>query len=429
MSSDTALAAEPPTQGQGVSFSYDAFLSYSHQDGAVAAGIQKGLHRIGRRVGRLNALRVFRDSTDLAANPDLWGKVTDAMDRSRYLIVVLSPRAAASEWVDREVAYWLKRRGPDQMLIVLAEGHLHWDEATGRFDPDRSDVALPALKEPGVFPGEPLYVDVSGDAPWDPQAPQFRDKLTDLAAPIHGKSKYELASDDVREQRRFRRLRRAAIAGLVLLTVLAIAAAAVALSQRREAIHQRNGAEARRLIAEAQGMLAGTRRGGDARAFQQILAARTLTTTPDDGLLYNALYDTVVQRATTLMIITADTGAVNDVAFSPDGHRLATAGQDGTVRLWNADTGQPNGAPLTGHTDAVWSVDANITGQIGAGLKDQLHGVWSVAFSPDGHRLASGGQDGTVRLWNADTGQPIGAPLSGHTGWVTSVAFSPDDTG
>ena len=90
MSADTALAAEPPKQGQGASFTYDAFLSYNHQDGAVAAGIQKGLHRIGRRVGRLNALRVFRDGTDMAANPDLWGKVTDAMDRSRYLIVVLS---------------------------------------------------------------------------------------------------------------------------------------------------------------------------------------------------------------------------------------------------------------------------------------------------------------------------------------------------
>ena len=71
----------------------------------LAAGIQKGLHRIARRVGQLNALRVFRDTTDLSANPNLSGRgrVTDAMDRSRYLIVVLSPRAAGSEWVDREV--------------------------------------------------------------------------------------------------------------------------------------------------------------------------------------------------------------------------------------------------------------------------------------------------------------------------------------
>ena len=61
-----------------------------------------------------------------------------------------------------------------------------------------------------------------------PPQPMFREKVTDLAAPIHGKPKYELASEDLREQRRFRRLRRAAIAGLVVLTVIAVVAAAIA---------------------------------------------------------------------------------------------------------------------------------------------------------------------------------------------------------
>jgi WD40 repeat protein len=54
--------------------------------------------------------------------------------------------------------------------------------------------------------------------------------------------------------------------------------------------------------------------------------------------------------------------------------------------------------------------------------------VSSVAFSPDGKRIVSGAgyPDDTVRVWDAGTGQQIGAPLTGHTSHVNSVAFSPD---
>ena len=103
---------------------------------------------------------------------------------------------------------------------------------------------------------------------------------------------------------------------------------------------------------------------------------------------------------------------MNGVAFSPDGKLLASADNNGTVRLWNPATGQPVSPPLPADTGP------------NAG---EMNGV---AFSPDGKLLASADADGTVRLWNPATGQPVGPPISADTGpnigGVIGVTFSPD---
>ncbi|MGP4022322.1 nSTAND1 domain-containing NTPase [Actinomadura sp. 3N407] len=94
---------------------------------------------------------------------------------------------------------------------------------------------------------------------------------------------------------------------------------------------------------------------------------------------------------------------VSSVAWSPDGSRLASASDDGTVRVWDVAS-RTRIALLRGHGDKVWSV----------------------AWSPDGTRVASACQDGDVRIWDVSEG--TAATLSGHESWVRDVAWSPDGT-
>jgi WD40 repeat protein len=438
--SDATPTEEPAATALDRPPEYDAFLSYTHRDRPVAAGIQKGLHQIGRRLGQLRALRVFRDDTNLEVSPNLWHKITEALDSSRFLVVVLSPTAAKSYWVDREVGYWLQHRGRERLLLVLAGGKLEWDADRQRFDPQGSDAALPVLTEPGALLAEPFYIDVSEDAPWDPRAVTLREKISALAAPIHGKPKDELLSDDLREQRRFRRLRAVAIAGLALLTVVAVVAALVAVVQRGRAIEQRNAAIALRLVAEAQSMLAGDRPGNDARAFQELLAAQKLAEMdhrkPDDGSVFDAL----VARSTTFKVLDTQR-PLTYLALSPTGDRFATSGLTGGVRWWKTDTGKqiaqseltangvafsPDGTRLVAATGGspgdvgMWDTR---TGQLLRTFTGLRQAATRVAFSPDGQRIAAGGFDGTAWVWNVETGSR--ELTLAQSGRVNAVNFSP----
>src|SRR5262245_34418986 len=90
---------------------YAAFLVYSRAvDGRLAPALGDALQQFAKPWYRPRALRVFRDSASLAANPGLWSSIVAALEQSEYFILLASPEAAASQWVNREVEYWLTHK-------------------------------------------------------------------------------------------------------------------------------------------------------------------------------------------------------------------------------------------------------------------------------------------------------------------------------
>jgi WD40 repeat protein len=269
-----------------------------------------------------------------------------------------------------------------------------------------------------------------------------------------------------RHQRRARLLRGGAVIALAVLSVVSSTAAVVAISSSRKSIsssrearHQRDQAILTQVIAEADNLSPTDKTLAaqlDLIAYRMAQNRPQLSPRPEQ--LSTRLLDT--QSSPLSQPLPGNTDTVLSVAFAPDGRTLATGSADHSVRLWNiTDPAHPvmlvapriapkavnsvafapDGRTLAtgGDDDSVrlWNITDPIHPMLDASVDLDYYNheyydhVYSVAFAPDGHTLATGSADQKVRLWNiTDPTHPValGSPLTGHTQSVLSVTFAPD---
>ncbi|WP_350222972.1 AAA family ATPase [Mycolicibacterium porcinum] len=239
--------------------------------------------------------------------------------------------------------------------------------------------------------------------------------------------------------------RRSQILALLAMIVLVAVVAGFSFIQAQDAEYRARGAAKRAIasnaVGQARAMLVDAQLGGDRRAILQVLAAEKLERGADPDSLLNTLIDT--RRL--VKVITAPTN-VQGVDVSPDGRQIVSGGDDGLIRRWNLESGEPEGDPLGGHTGKagaaymrngrwiasivdkdstvrIWDANTGATVHV---LTIQRDDITSRALSPDGALFATGHRDGTIRLWELATGKQLGEPIRAHNGWALGMAFSPD---
>lgn len=476
---------------------FAAFVSYSTLDGQMGGRFQKALERYKLPKplrGRLTALGpvprrlspIFRDRSDLSAGRDLARMIEDGLRDSAWLIVLCSPRSAASRWVNAEITKFLEWERGDRIVAVLIDGK------PSAYDSEQNPEGAfpPALVRPYrtargnmEHPPEPFTPDLREPDATGAGGDGFDLALLKVVARMTGLPLIEVTQRQGEADRAEKRLYLSlTVAGLGLASA-ALLAAWFAVLQRNEALRRESAIFAERaseltesywpdraIYTVLHGLPAGeglipwlarpmestalarlsealSRFGGRRRVFVRsgavdIDEARILS---DEKTVlvrckeYVGKYDLGTGQMQVLM----KTGS-RAMAVFPDEESILVASDPGTVFRISLENG--TAIPLF-QVEGVWSLDISPAGdRIVTGLYDHNAHVWDAAsgkevhvlrghetsvakakFSPNGESILTIAADRTARLWDANTGAAHSV-LSAGEHLFRSGEFSKDGT-
>jgi len=403
------MAASAP---DGSTTTHDAFISYSRKDRAFAQRLEKALKawRPPRELGLpQRELGVFRDESDFTGT-DYYAAIERHLQGSRKLIVICSPAARASSYVDDEIRRFVRLHEAADVVPLLLHG-----VPNNEAGPDRAqEMAFPAaLCEALQMPLAVSYLgfDTSRDRP---DKAGFEGAWYQLLANLLDRSRAEVEQRDKRRQARRRRIGGAVVASVVLLLSVALV---LTLLARDEAVQQRDIAEQRRVEAEEQRRIADERR--------RAALARQLNVEADAALAQPRAAD--LQRSLLLRLESLAAG------WTAEGHAALLRSIDRLAQppqMLQARTGPP-ALSLAYSRDGRWFASLTDTTRVrdttsaeGARILDAPRATVPLVFSPDGRWLLGSCPDAVACLWSTEDWQPA-RQLPGREE-LQSAAFSPD---
>ncbi len=427
------------------SFQYDAFISYSRHDKVFAGALEKALENY-KAPKELATFRrspnVFRDEGDLTGT-EYFHSIDEHLKNSTKLIVVCSPRARESLYVNDEIRRFVSARGADNIIPVLLEG-IPNNEA----QPEQEDeMAFPeALVDVMELP---LATDYRG---FNSARDKVRKGSFEASWYMLLANLYEVSRAEMEQRDRKRQARRRNITGAVAVSVmLALLVLAIwALNERKLAISRQLEAERQTRISTARNL------ASESASVRQEFSQRSLLLAVE-AIKATSLDKTHVPVAEQRFRDALDSfsgrglsGHTNDVlalAFSRDKRWLVSGSADQTARLWDLTATGPIGSSilLSGHDEAVsnvvfsynsrWLVTASgimnrgilregdyevrlwdLTSKNIATSAIVLHGnkmpIISVAMSPDGQWLATADYDSQILIWDLSVPGSIPGPIA-----------------